>query len=841
MTFSELLASLDDVRREGGSYLARCPSHADGNPSLLLTLEPSGRLLIFCRAGCQTPAIVRALGLTMADLFDMKPGENTVTTTAGPKAAPSHAHLEAIDTYCSTANDAYRGSPAAAYAYERFGIEESLGSYIGLGYDPGDGEFEFLTTAYHRVGRLVVPFHDFNGTIQGLQGRALADDATKWCGPRNPEGHAWSTLGVTDLDGDEKNVLITEGPGDRLTAVGAGYSAIGIRGAALARNSDTVTVLSANLHGRRIVLCGDNDESGIDFNLSLGSALAGHGHQVHTLAIPVGNDLSDWRADDPDGFITALRHGLRAATRIDANMAPTAPPPDDDDNGFDVADFPTDFLPHTDEGNAHRMLALTGGLARWCPEMGWLLYSEGAWDRDTAKQINNAMSVVCALMRQSGQAAVEQGEASGDDELEAHGARLVAWARSSENSPRFGNGVRHSEPKAAIEFDSLDTHDHLLVVKNGTVDLRSGELLEHSPDHFLTYRVDHAYDPEAEAPRWKQFLLEVMDGDTDLVAYLQRFVGYAITGATAEQAFAVLVGSGANGKSVFTRALHDVLGDVVGVASFSAFEMKGAGASTADLASLRGKRLVLAQEGEKSRPMAEAVLKRATGGDPITCRHLYQSEMTFLPNFVLFLATNYRPKFSGQDDGLWRRVKLIPFLRFFAPDERDHYLQAKLAAEAPGILAWAIQGAIDWYADGLGDPPVIQQATKDYQETSDDLAGFVDWEIIRDTEGSIKGSVLYEKYRDWASKNGVNAWSAKAVYEGVVERMVGVTKKKKMDGLYLIGVRLATPADRGVHDDDDDDASPQTLSITTDFSPLGEVLETGSESSSASCDEDGAL
>ena len=838
-TFSELLASLDNVKREGGSYVARCPSHADNDPSLLLTLEPSGRLLIFCRAGCQTPSIVRALGLTMADLFDMKPGEDAVTAYVGPKAPPSHDHLEAIDTYCQAANASYRGSPAAAYAAERFGIDEDLGYYIGLGYDPGDGDFEFLTASYRRVPRLVVPFADFNGIIQGLQGRALADDPIKWCGPRNPEGHAWSTLGVTDLDGDEKNVLITEGPGDRLTAVGAAYPAIGIRGAALARNSDTVDMLSANLHGRRIVLCGDNDESGIDFNLSLGSALAGHGHQVHTLAIPVGNDLSDWRTNDPDGFATALRHGLRAATRIDANMAPASPPPDDDDDGFDAADFPIDYLPMTDEGNAHRMLALTGGLARWCPEMGWLLYSEGAWDRDTSKQIHNAMSVVCALMRQSGLAAIEQGEASGDDELEAHGARLVGWARSSENSPRFGNGVRHAEPKAAIEFDSLDTHDHLLVVKNGTVDLRSGELLEHSPDHFLTYRVDHPYDPEAEAPRWKQFLLEVFDGDTDLVSYMQRFVGYAITGSTVEQAFAVLHGTGANGKSVFTGVLGDVLGDIVGVASFSAFEMKSAGASTADLASLRGKRLVLAQEGEKSRPMAEAVLKRATGGDPITCRHLYQSEMTYLPKFTLFLSTNYRPKFSGQDDGLWRRVKLTPFLRFFAPEERDHYLQSKLTAEAPGILAWAIQGAVDWHADGLGEPPVIQEATKDYQETSDDLAGFVDWEIVRDTEGSIKGSVLYEKYRDWASKNGVNAWTAKAVYEGVVERMPGVTKKKKMDGLYLIGVRLATPADRG-DDGDDDDAGPQTLSLSTDSSPLRRVLEKGSESSFASCDEDGA-
>ena len=132
--------------------------------------------------------------------------------------------------------------------------------------------------------------------------------------------------------------------------------------------------------------------------------------------------------------------------------------------------------------------------------MGWLLYSEGAWGRDISKQIRNAMSVVCALMRQSGVAAVEQGQASGDTDLEEHGARLMGWARSSENSPRFGNGIKHSEAKAAIEFESLDRHDHLLVVKNGTIDLRSGELLEHDPDHLLTYRVEHLYDVEATAP-----------------------------------------------------------------------------------------------------------------------------------------------------------------------------------------------------------------------------------------------------------------------------------------------------------------------------------------------------
>jgi|TARA_R110002074_G_scaffold27176_3_gene79080 putative DNA primase/helicase len=837
MTFTDLLSQLTDVRPEGGSYLARCPAHTDGHPSLLLTLEPSGRLLLYCRAGCRIQTVVDALGMNMADLFDMEPGDGAVTSTAGAKAAPSHDHLEAIGRYVEAANALYRGSPAAEYASTRFGIDEDLGYFIGLGYDEGDGAFEYLTTPYRRAPRLVVPFHDFLGIVQGLQGRALVDDPTKWCGPRNPEGHAWSTMGVTDLEGDERNVLVTEGPGDRLTAVGAGYSAVGIRGAALARNTDTVNILSGNLHGRRIVLCGDNDESGIDFNLSMGQALASHGHQVHTLTIQEGNDLSDWRAADPEGFGDALRRGLRAATRIDANMAPPGPPPDDD--GDDDIPVIPDYFPHTDEGNAHRLMSLVGDLARWCPELGWVLFHEGAWNRDTAKQIKNAVAVVCALMRQTGAAMEEHGEATGDPDLVDDGIRLSVWARRSENSPRFGNAILHSEPKAAIDFDEFDQHDHLLVVANGTVDLRSGEVLEHSPDHLLTHKIEHNYDPETDCPRWRQFLLEIMDGSTDLVAYLQRLVGYSLTGSTREQAFAVLYGTGANGKSVFTNTLATVFGDIVGVASFAAFELKGPGASTADLASLRGKRLVIAQEGERSRPMAEAVLKRATGGDPITCRHLYQSEFTFVPNFTLLLATNYRPKFLGQDDGLWRRVKLIPFARYFTDAERDHYLGEKLEAEAEGILAWAIEGAIDWYRDGLGDPPAVVEATSDYKATSDDLAGFCEWEVVSDPDAEIKGTALYGAYRDWASREGVKEWSSRALHEAVVERMPGVSKKKKNDGVWLTGLRLSSPADRGSDEVTHGDGGLQTP-LFTDFDSLRGVSKTASPPVTSSLDEGGA-
>ena len=229
--FEDILAQLENVKEEGDSYLARCPAHPDDRPSLLLTLEPSGRLLVYCRAGCKTHAVVEALGIRMADLFNMKAGATTTVGKVGPKAPPTAEHIAAATAYVEEANRRYPGSPAAKYAEDRFGITESLAYFVGLGYDDGTIECAWTTAAYTRVPRLVVPFAGFDGVVRGWQSRALEEDEAPWCGPKNPSGHAWSTVGVFDLDNDEKNFLITEGPGDRLTAVAAGYSAVAVRGA----------------------------------------------------------------------------------------------------------------------------------------------------------------------------------------------------------------------------------------------------------------------------------------------------------------------------------------------------------------------------------------------------------------------------------------------------------------------------------------------------------------------------------------------------------------------------------------------------------------------------------
>ena len=771
--------------------------------------------------------------MRMADLFNMKPGEASVSVV-GAKLPPSDRHLASIASYVEEANAIYKDSPAAEYALRRFGINQDLGYFIGLGFDPGDLDFEFLTAPYQRVPRLVVPFNNFEGVVQGLQGRALEDDPIRWCGPRNPDGHAWSTMGVTELQGDELNFLITEGPGDRLTAIGAGFSAVGIRGAALARNADTISILSTHLQGKRIVLCGDADESGLDFNLTLGHHLATDGHQVHTLSIPEGfTDLTDWRENDSEVFTQDMYRAIRAATRIDANVQ-ADPPGEDPDLAFDFDERPNDYFPHTDEGNAMRILGITGGLARWCPELGWLLFEEGAWVQDEQKQIQNAMSIVCQVMHFEGQRYIDIGEETDDVAMVEHGMRLQGWGRRSENSPRFEKAITHAEPKAAVSFNQLDRHDHLLVVKNGVVDLRDGSMIEHDPDLWITHKVDHNYNPQASAPRWRQFLLEIFDGDVELIDFIKRLFGYGITGSTREQCFAVFHGSGANGKSVLLGVINEIFDAIVGTAAFSAFELKNAGASTADLASLRGKRIVISQEGERSRPMAEAVIKRITGGDRITARHLYKDQMTFMPKFLLVMASNYKPRFGGQDEGLWRRVKLVPFKRYFSVDERDPFLSETLLTEIEGIVAWVIEGAIEWYEHGLEDPELIKEATKDYMETSDDLAGYCNWILIPDDSAEMKASDAYEKYRDWAIQEGIKPWAAKSVYEGICERMPSVAKKKKKDGLWLIGVRFSSEGDgKG------DDASVlQTSLYNSNFPFIGEVLEKGSSSPPSVTQED---
>jgi putative DNA primase/helicase len=798
---TEVLAPIEELKKVGTGWSGRCPAHEDNQASLSISVGENNRVLIHCHAGCSFFEVVEALQLEAADLAVVEVDEIDVTTvsSAGPQP-PNLSMVEQITDYCERAAAAYAGSWASDYAFQRFGITEAMAAELGLGYDPGDLQGPNLSRdKYHDTPRLVVPFRRIDNIIVGLQGRRLADaDSPKWCGPYNNGDHAWSTTAMFLVQTDDADLVVTEGPADALTAFASNTSAVGIRGAALSGNTSARASLLAACHGRRVLLAGDADNAGQDFNRTLGAWLAEQDVQVHELRINRGGDLSEWRELAGDDWAVEFSAAKRNAVRVSEGSYPPAPP-----SVPSVAEHPWLFMHRTDDHNGRAFVDYVGDDWNYCPALGWLTYKNGAHRPDELSHVRHRLAAMFDEMVEVGHAAMDEGREIGGiegEELEARGAGLTSHGLKSLNIPKFEHALKAAQSKKAVPFDQLDAHDHLLVAKNVTIDLRDGTTLDHDPGHWLTAGLSVNYDPKAQCPRWEQFLLDVTCGRPEMVDFLQVLIGYGITGRTSEQVLAVLIGSGSNGKTVLANVLRHVFQPITSIASFTAFEKKAGSSGTSDLASLAGARMVWASEGERQAPIAEALVKRVTGSDPVTCRHLYMKEFTYQPKFLLMLGTNYAPNIGGQDLGIWRRLLMLPFDAVFMGDERDLFIEDKLTAEAEGILAWAVTGASRWYADGLHIPEFIQSKVSTHRETSDSLAGFVGDIVTASPSSSqdewVSGNDIYDHYRDWAYQAGEKTMSRKALFSALSERLPEIEKFKHRTGIafrYLELDRSVTP------------------------------------------------
>ncbi|MEU0245150.1 phage/plasmid primase, P4 family [Streptomyces sp. NPDC006235] len=814
MQIDELLGRFAEVSEQpDGGFLAVCPAHNDSRPSLRIWVGEDRKVRLTDRAGCDPADIIEAAGLTWGDLFDVKGDVPTVRAERPEIVGPTH--LQALNGYVSdtrerlTSGHADWAGDARDYLAERFGMDVDTAYALGVGVDDGSvaPRWASLSPAFRRYARLTVPLMDFSGVPHGLQGRDLTGDCPgRWLSLTNPEGFRWGPYGVFRGEAGYAPWIITEGPGDGLTATALGYDSVVVRGASLVNNPELLSELANGLKGRMVIVAGDSDRAGQEFNRRVTDGLSAHGIDVHALELPEGaDDLTAWRESGPEGFprafhsavkgagaLSAEDHFERQRASVSAELAErTGADSVSSDQGIAAGRILAQLIERygdSDAMNAHALVAWTDGRIKFAPGLGFYVWNGRVWERSEVK------------VRQ---------------EIHRMGAALVMAGKLPE-SKGFTMTTRidalmtelRSVPSVYVAAQDFDARPDLLSFANGTVELRTKRLRPHRKEDMLTYSLAVEYDASAKCPRWEQFLREIMPGMPDMPAYLQRLTGYGITGYTDEQAFAVLWGKGANGKSVFTDTLSDIFSAIAKTTPFATFEEKASGGIPNDIAALRAARLVMASEGESGKPMSEAVLKRVTGKDMVSARFLRQEFFEFKPTFLLLLATNHKPRFRGQDEGLWRRVKMVPFKRYFAPHERDYELDVKLRAEAQGIAAWAVQGAADWFATGLNDPAEVVNASDEYRRTSDALAGFFPGVLVEDPAATMVGGEAFNTYLEWCEAENLpqrERWTRQAFYRAMEER--SITSKKTNKGIALVGIRPAEqskPVGPGIFGKDDD-------------------------------------
>lgn len=435
---------------------------------------------------------------------------------------------------------------------------------------------------------------------------------------------------------------------------------------------------------------------------------------------------------------------------------------------------------YTDVGNARRLVADHGHELRYIASWAtWLVWDRTRWRRDTKGEIVERAKQVAADLWH---------DAAGMEPGSEERKQATRWALQSEAANRIDAMIRlaRSEPGIAADADELDADPWALNVANGTIDLATGMLRPHDPRDLITKRAPLDYQPDAAAPRWASFLEQILP-DPDVRTFVQQWAGYCLTGDVSEHKIVFGVGAGANGKSTLLNVLARTLGEYARQAPPDLLMRRREDPHPTGLADLQGARLVLATETAQGRHLDEALVKRLTGGDRIRARYMHRDFFEFEPTHKLVVATNHRPAIEGTDHGIWRRLRLVPFEVVIPDHAQDRHLDDKLAAEAPGILRWALEGCARWRADGLVEPAAVLAATADYRADMDVLGEFISDCCLLVDGVSARAADLYMQYQRWAEGMGERPLTQRRF--GVSLRERGLTKRTS-NGVWWDGIAL---------------------------------------------------
>lgn len=434
----------------------------------------------------------------------------------------------------------------------------------------------------------------------------------------------------------------------------------------------------------------------------------------------------------------------------------------------------------TDAGNAERFAARHGHAVRYVHGWGrWLLWDGSRWAPDERGEVRGLMVETVRSML-----AEAQGAASSED-----AKRVARHALTSERRDRImaALDLAGSLAPIAVAPDDLDRDPDAINVANGEIDLRRGWLLPQVPGHLCTKLAPVPYDPDATCATWEAFLARVLP-DPGVRAYVQRAVGYCLTGNVGEHCLFFCYGLGANGKSTFLEIVREMMGEgeYAKAAQPDLLLSKHQERHAVELADLRGMRLATTIEAGEGRAWDETRVKWLTGGDTIAARLMYGNPFSFQPTHRFWIAANHKPRVNGTDLGFWRRVHLIPWTVTIPEGERDPDLRAKLRAEIQGILRWAVEGCLSWRREGLCPPPAVVAATKEYRAGEDVIGVFLD-ECTTPGE-RVTQPALYEAYRQWADRSGERRLTARAFGDAIEDR--GHERSRSHGRTWIVGLGL---------------------------------------------------
>jgi putative DNA primase/helicase len=437
--------------------------------------------------------------------------------------------------------------------------------------------------------------------------------------------------------------------------------------------------------------------------------------------------------------------------------------------------------PLTDLGNAERLVDRHGRSFRYVHSFGPFFIWDGARFR------KDETLAIELLAKDTVRHIYAEATTVTDDEVRKAIAR---HARGSESMVRIKAMVRlaQSETVIAVRAGDLDTNRWKLNVVNGTVDLRTGTLLPHEPEDLITKLAPVKFDPSAKCPTFDSFLDRIMDGKTALIEFMQRAVGYMLTGLTEEQVLFFFYGTGANGKTTLLNTLLALFGDYGKQADPELLVAKRGEAHPTGVADLAGARLAVCVEVEQGKRLAEALLKQLTGGDRIKARFMHRDFFEFEPTHKLCLAANHKPVLRGMDRGLWRRIRLVPFNVTIPEDEQDKALAEKLSEELPGILAWAVRGCSEWQRVGLDPPVEVRAATEAYRDEMDTIGDFITDRCVLSANAQEETGKLRKAYERWCEDAGETPLGTRAFSQALEAR--GLEKGRAAKKRLRRGIRL---------------------------------------------------